>query len=131
MYWRSPALSLTVSRVYAKNLEERIKIDQLKESLEEIFGEYGTILEIVAKRSLKRKGQAFIVFDNAESAATAIEEVQGFELFDKPMSLAFARTKSDATVKQEGSAEDFEQHKRKRLAEKGTSYWGKIRNDLS
>jgi U2 small nuclear ribonucleoprotein B'' len=45
--------------------------------------------------------------------------VQGFELFDKPMVLDYARTKSDATVKKEGNAEELEAHKRRRLAEKG------------
>lgn len=44
--------------------------------------------------------------------------LDGFELFGKKMQLAFAKTKSDATVKAEGSAEDFEAHKRHRLAEK-------------
>jgi len=48
--------------------------------------------------------------------------VQGFELFDKPMQLDYARTRSDATVQKEGNEEDFEMHKRRRLAEKGTSH---------
>lgn len=47
--------------------------------------------------------------------------MQGFELFEKPMILDYAKTKSDATVMREGSAEDFEMHKRRRLAEKGES----------
>lgn len=100
-------------------MEERIKIDQLKEALTEIFSEYGTIIEIVAKTNLKAKGQAFIVFDNAESAKSAIEEVNGFELFEKPMVLDFAKTRSDATVMKDGGTEELEAHKRKRLAEKG------------
>lgn len=103
-----------------KNLEERIKPDQLKEALAEIFSEYGNVIDLVAKTNLKAKGQAFIVFDETEAAERAIKEVQGFELFDKPMLLDFARTKSDATVWKQGSTEDFETHKRRRLAEKGT-----------
>lgn len=91
----------------------------MKEALSEIFSEYGTILEIVAKRNLKAKGQAFIVFDNIESAQRAIEEVNGFDLLGKPMSLDFAKTKSDATVLREGGEDDLEAHKRRRLAEKG------------
>lgn len=104
--------------VYVRNLEERIKIDQLKEALQEIFSEYGNIIEIVAKRNLKAKGQAFIVFDNVESASRAIDEVNGFELFDKPMVLDYAKTRSDATVMREGGPDEFEVHKRRRLAEK-------------
>lgn len=100
------------------NLEERVKIPELIEALREIFSEYGTVVDVVAKQSLKRKGQAFVVFDDAESAATAIEEVQDFELFGKEMKLEHARSKSDAQVKQE-APEQFENHKRARLAEKG------------
>ncbi|TVY39259.1 U1 small nuclear ribonucleoprotein [Lachnellula occidentalis] len=104
--------------VYARNLEERIQATQLIESLRELFSEYGTIIDIVAKTNLKAKGQAFIVFDTVEGAQKAIDEVQGFELFGKEMQLAFAKTRSDATVKRQGNEEDFESHKRRRLAEK-------------
>lgn len=105
--------------MYVRNLEERVKIDVLKESLLQIFSEYGNVLEIIAKTNLKSKGQAFIVFDDADSAQNAIDEVQGFQLFDKPMQVALAKTRSDATVKTQGSEEDFEAHRRRRLAEKG------------
>lgn len=102
-----------------KNLEESIKIDQLKEALTELFSEYGNIIDLVAKTNLKAKGQAFIVFDDIEAAARAIKDVQGFELFEKPMILDFAKAKSDATISREGSEQVLETHKRKRLAEKG------------
>jgi RNA recognition motif-containing protein len=113
---------LTSLTKQVRNLEERIKVDQLKVALEEIFSEYGNIVEIVAKTNLKAKGQAFIVFDNVESATRAIEEVNGFELFDKPMVLDYAKTKSDATVLREGGTEELEVHKRRRLAEKGAFF---------
>lgn len=73
----------------------------------------------MAKRNLKAKGQAFIVFDNIESASRAIDEINGFELFEKPMVLDYAKTRSDATVMKEGGSEELEAHKRRRLAEKG------------
>ncbi|KAL8831450.1 MAG: hypothetical protein Q9191_000861 [Dirinaria sp. TL-2023a] len=104
--------------VYVKNLEESIKVDQMKEALTEIFSEYGNVIDLVAKKNLKAKGQAFVVFDETEAAERAIKEVQGFELFEKPMVLDYAKTKSDATVEREGNAEELESHKRRRLAEK-------------
>ncbi|RAL00907.1 U1A/U2B"/SNF family RNA-binding protein [Aspergillus ibericus CBS 121593] len=104
--------------VYVRNLEERIKVDQLKEALDEIFSEYGTVIEIVAKTNLKAKGQAFIVFDSVDSATRAIDEINGFELFDKPMVLDYAKTRSDATVLREGGEDELEAHKRRRGAEK-------------
>lgn len=60
------------------------------------------------------------MFDSIESAQKAIDEVQGFELFEKPMQLAFAKTRSDATVKRTSDEEEFKSHKRRRLAEKGS-----------
>lgn len=45
--------------------------------------------------------------------------MQGFELYKKPMILALARTRSDATVLKTGNEEEFDVHKRRRMAEKG------------
>lgn len=103
----------------------------MKHALEEIFSEYGTILEVVAKTNLKAKGQAFIVFDNVDSATRAIEDINGFDLFEKPMVLDYAKTPSDATVQREGGSDELEAHKRRRLAEKGTlnRYWPTIFQD--
>lgn len=98
-----------------------MKPDTLKETLRHVFGEYGNIIDIIAKTSLKSKGQAFVVFEKADSARAAIDEVHGFEIFDKPMILALARTRSDATVKRLNDENEFEQHKRRRLAKKGTA----------
>lgn len=92
----------------------------MKEALSEIFSEYGNVIDLVAKTNLKAKGQAFVVFDDTLSAERAIKEVQGFELFEKPMLLDYAKTRSDATVAKEGTSEELESHKRRRLAEKGT-----------
>lgn len=104
-----------------RNLEERVKIDPLKNALREIFSEFGNVIDIVAKTNLKAKGQAFIVYDNADSAKQAAEEADGFDLFEKPMQVALARSRSDATVQKFGTEEEFEQHKRRRAAEKGMS----------
>ncbi len=104
-----------------RNLEERVKPDPLKEALNTIFSEYGNVIDVVAKTNLKAKGQAFVVFDDPDSALRAVEEVQGFELFDKPMVLALAKTRSDATVLRHGTEDDFEVHRRRRMAEKGMS----------
>ena len=110
-----------------KNLEERIKVDQLKEALTEIFSEYGTVIDLVAKSNIKAKGQAFVVFDDLQAAERALKEVQGFELFDKPMVLDYAKTRSDATVQRDGNAEELEAHKRRRLAEKGEENISSVR----
>ncbi|KAK7398050.1 hypothetical protein QQX98_012587 [Neonectria punicea] len=107
-----------ISTVYVQNLEERVKVEAITEALRTIFSQFGNVVDVVAKKNLKAKGQAFVVFEDPVSAQTAIEEVQGFELFDKPMKLAMARTRSDKTVAMNFSEEEFESHKRHRQAEK-------------
>lgn len=92
----------------------------MKEALTRVFQYYGPILDIIAKSSLKRKGQAFIVFDSEKCALDAVEEMNGFELYGKVMKVSRAKTHSDETVKRK-AAELFEEHKRKRLMLKGTS----------
>ena len=104
--------------VYITNLNDRVKLPELIEGLRILFSEYGSIVDINVKSNFKAKGQAFVVFDNNESAAKAIEDINGFEIFRKPMVCAHARMKSDATVRREGSDADLEAHKRHRLAEK-------------
>lgn len=64
---------------------------------------------------MKRKGQAFIVFDSQKSALEAVEEMNGFEMYGKPMKVELAKTHSDETVKRKATEEQFEQHKRERL----------------
>ena len=44
-----------------------------------------------------------MVFADVASATEAMRAMQGFPFYDKPMRITYAKTKSDATAKQEGS----------------------------
>ena len=90
----------------------------MKQALTAVFKHYGPILDIIVKKSLKRKGQAFVVFDSQQAALDAVEEMSGFEMYGRVMKVAKARTHSDETVIRKASA-IFEEHKRKRLMLKG------------
>lgn len=66
-----------------------------------------------------------------DSAQNAIDDLQGFDLFGRQMSLDFAKARSDATVKREDGDAGLEEHKKQRLAEKGM-FWisgGKHKQD--
>ncbi|CCE34327.1 related to small nuclear ribonucleoprotein snRNP U1A [Claviceps purpurea 20.1] len=99
------ASSPSISTVYVQNLEERVKIPQLSGLLRTLFSEFGTVVDIVAKKNLKSKGQAFIVYDDPANAKSAIDELQGFKLFDKPMRLSLAKSRSDKSVEIASSSE--------------------------
>ncbi|KAH7395101.1 U2 small nuclear ribonucleoprotein B [Phaeosphaeria sp. MPI-PUGE-AT-0046c] len=103
-----------IETIYVNNLEERVTIDTMKQALTKVFQYYGPILDIIAKSSLKRKGQAFIVFDSEKSALEAVEDMNGFDLYGKALKVSRAKTHSDETVKRK-AADMFEEHKRKRL----------------
>lgn len=71
--------------IYINNLNEKIKKDELKKSLYAIFSQFGQILDIVALKTLKMRGQAFVIFKEIASASNALRSMQGFPFYDKPM----------------------------------------------
>ena len=58
---------------------------ELKKSLYAIFSQFGQILDIVALKSLKMRGQAFVIFKDINSGTNALRSMQGFPFYDKPM----------------------------------------------
>ncbi|XP_020608892.1 U1 small nuclear ribonucleoprotein A-like [Orbicella faveolata] len=89
--------------IYINNLNEKVKKDELKKSLYAIFSQFGPILDIVALKTLKMRGQAFVVFRDLTSATNALRSMQGFPFYDKPMRIQYAKSKSDAVAKKEGT----------------------------
>ena len=60
-------------------------LTELKKSLYAIFSQFGQILDIVAMKTLKTRGQAFVIFKEINSATNAMRSMQGFPFYDKPM----------------------------------------------
>lgn len=89
--------------IYINNLNEKIKIEELKKSLNAVFSQFGTILDVLAFKTLKHKGQAWVVFEDVSSAAEALKRMQGFPFYDKPMRIQYAKTKSDIIAKADGT----------------------------
>ncbi|CAN1171087.1 U1 small nuclear ribonucleoprotein A [Linum perenne] len=103
--------------IYINNLNEKIKLDELKKSLHAVFSQFGKIVEILAFKTLKHKGQAWVVFEDVQSATNAMRQMQSFPFYDKPMRIQYAKTKSDVIAKADGTFVPRE--KRKRHEEKG------------
>jgi U2 small nuclear ribonucleoprotein B'' len=89
--------------IYINNLNEKIKKEDLKKSLYAIFSQFGQILDIVALKTLKMRGQAFVVFKEISSAGNALRSMQGFPFYDKPMRIAYSKTDSDMIAKIKGT----------------------------
>lgn len=89
--------------LYIQNLNDKIKKKELIKGLYSAFSQFGQILEIVARTSLKMRGQAFIVFQDISSATNALRQMQNFPFYDKNMRISYAKAKSDVIAKQDGT----------------------------
>jgi RNA recognition motif-containing protein len=71
--------------LYLTNLNQKVKLDVLKQSLLGLFGTYGEVLSVTAHRNVRMRGQAFVAFKEQDAATKAKAEVAGFPLYGKPM----------------------------------------------
>lgn len=82
---------LSVVKTILSSNASYIMILELKKSLYAIFSQFGQILDIVALKTLKMRGQAFVIFKEINSASKALQSMQGFPFYDKPMVCAVLR----------------------------------------
>jgi len=89
--------------IYINNLNERIKKEELRKSLYAMFSQFGTVLDVVALKTLRMRGQAFVVFKDVPTATNAIRSMQNFPFYDKPMRINYAKQQSDIIAKLNGT----------------------------
>lgn len=89
--------------VYINNLNDKINKEVLRKTLYMLFSPHGHIVSVVALKTAKARGQAFVAFGSVASATSAIRAMQGIELFGKVMRIVYARGKSDAVAKLDGT----------------------------
>ncbi|XP_047310889.1 U2 small nuclear ribonucleoprotein B'' 2-like [Impatiens glandulifera] len=89
--------------IYLKNINEKVKKEELKRSLYALFSQYGRILDVVALKTEKLRGQAWVVFSEVTSASNAVRQMQNFPFYDKPLRIQYAKTKSDCIAKEDGT----------------------------
>ncbi|KAI0998535.1 hypothetical protein K3495_g9661 [Podosphaera aphanis] len=90
--------------LYVTNIpSSKIQKDDIRRSLYILFSIYGPVLDVVALRTMKMRGQAHIVFRDVQTATVAMRELQGFELFGMEMKIEYAKTKSDIIAKLDGT----------------------------
>jgi len=98
--------------LYVNNLNERIKKEELKKSLYAMFSQFGTVLDVVALKTLTMRGQAFVVFKDIPSATNAMRAMQNFPFYDKTMKINYAKTQSDILAKLDGTFKPREKKSR-------------------
>lgn len=89
--------------LYLRNLNDKIQKTLLKETLYGLCIPYGRILDIIALKTMKMRGQAFIVFGDITSSTAAMRQLTGRTLFGKPIQAEYALSKSDVVAQQDGT----------------------------
>ncbi|KAI0082467.1 RNA-binding domain-containing protein [Panus rudis PR-1116 ss-1] len=87
--------------LYINNLNDKINKEELRIQLYALFTTYGRVLDVVALKGPKMRGQAFLVFSDLAGATAALRGCEGFMFYDKPMHIQYAKTRSYATLKRE------------------------------
>lgn len=82
---------LTVNRLYCSNLPDKLKKPDIKLALYTLFSTYGTVLDVVAMKTEKMRGQAHIVFRDIQTSTQAMRALQGFNFFGKDMVCDYSR----------------------------------------
>ncbi|KAG6501961.1 hypothetical protein ZIOFF_041845 [Zingiber officinale] len=81
--------------IYINNLNEKVKKEELKRSLYALFSQYGRILDVVALKTPKLRGQAWVVFAEVTAASNAVRQMQRFPFYDKPMVTAEKKRRAE------------------------------------
>ncbi|NP_001085460.1 small nuclear ribonucleoprotein polypeptide B S homeolog [Xenopus laevis] len=102
--------------VYINNLCDKVKKPELKRSLYALFSQFGHVVDIVALKTMKMRGQAFVIFKELSSATNALRQLQGFPFYSKPMRIQYAKSDSDVVLKMKGTFADKEKKKEKKKA---------------
>jgi RNA recognition motif-containing protein len=87
--------------LYVNNLNDRIASKKLKDELMTHFSKFGPC-DIIVMSSLRRRGQAWVIYETRDSSETALNSLQGESIFGKSMRIAFSRNTSDATLIRKG-----------------------------
>ena len=89
-----------------QNINERVKLVDLKNSLFQLFSSYGEVHEVHAKKNIRQRGQAYVVMKDPETAEKAIKTLRGYPFFGKPLRLNFARKEADYVTKLGGTFDE-------------------------
>ncbi|XP_053314640.1 U2 small nuclear ribonucleoprotein B'' [Spea bombifrons] len=100
--------------IYINNLSDKVKKEELKRSLYALFSQFGHVMDIVALKTMKMRGQAFVIYKELSSATNALRQLQGFPFYSKPMRIQYAKTDSDLVAKMRGTFADKEKKKDKK-----------------
>ena len=83
----APALQPSAT-LYINNLNDKVHKDELRAQLFALFTTYGRVIDVVALKNQKMRGQAFCVFSDLAGATAALRACEGIVFYDKQIGRA-------------------------------------------
>ena len=123
----SPSLRMDTGQpnqtLYIQNLNEKVPLVVLREGIKTIFNNVDAgVVQVWCKSCISLRGQAFVQCVDVESARKALSSLQGTRVFGKSMLIKFAKYKTDAVSKADGT---FEIERRRREQDQ-SMYFGRF-----
>ncbi|OTA86242.1 hypothetical protein M434DRAFT_399957 [Hypoxylon sp. CO27-5] len=90
--------------LYVKNIpSNKINKADIKTALYMLFSTYGPVLDVVAMKTMKMRGQAHVVFRDMQAATQAMRSLEGFKFLGHELHIEYAKSKSDTIAKLDGT----------------------------
>ncbi|KAF2644358.1 U2 small nuclear ribonucleoprotein B [Massarina eburnea CBS 473.64] len=89
--------------LYVRNLPDKLSKDDLRRNLYMLFATYGVILDIVALKTPRMRGQAHVVFRDTDSSTQAMRALDGFNFFGKDITIYYGKGRSNVIPKLAGT----------------------------
>ncbi|KAF4123431.1 RNA recognition motif [Geosmithia morbida] len=90
--------------LYVTNLpSSKIQKADLRTALYMLFSTYGPVLDVVALKTMKMRGQAHIVFRDIQAATQAMRSLDGQQFLGRPLKIQYAKGKSLFVSKLDGT----------------------------
>lgn len=71
--------------LYVTNLSDKLQKHDLRRALYMLFSTYGPVIDVIALKTMKMRGQAHIVFRDVQTSTQAMRALQAFNFFGKEM----------------------------------------------
>eukprot|EP01031_Cornospumella_fuschlensis_P024747 gene24747-29903_t len=94
--------STALNTLYVNNINEKVKKNVLKKMLYMLFSQYGKVIQVVACKGIKLRGQAWVVFQDAPAALSAMKGKQNFNFYGKPLHIQFAKSNANVVERKGG-----------------------------
>jgi len=95
------ATTLPNPTLYVSHVYDKLNKETTKKLLYALFSQFGRVIDVVYSKTLR--GRAWVVFEDVSMATQAKVNLEGFELYGKGIRVAYAKTKSDAVAKMDGT----------------------------